>query len=202
MGDVSFRGGKGSGSTAAPSGLSAFSALASNRSVPGVTLLSNQTQILTANFAYYEPFVVGKPITINAAELISNVPASAGGQARLAIYKATPAWVPDVLVSDLGPVPVDVAGVQGVSGLNVVLPAGLYMGRIHTDGAPTQVTLMGNRGVPVTGAILGGTPGNFIYQLRAGLAFGPAETPGTPPSNGTSSSTPSFYGLRYAWTVN
>lgn len=147
--------------------------------LPGVNVSGTSTQLLSANFIYYNPIVFYATQTLNEVGIRVTSAASTGGLIRIALYNANADWTAGTLVADLGTVAVDSLGFKSITGLTQKIPAGRYSLRIHSDSSATQATLAVQRGhLSQIGAFIIAGSGQYNYTQWAGRTFGVAESPG------------------------
>ena len=157
--------------------------------IPGCNFGSNSRQhaTVTASKIYYMPFKVDKPITIS--ELALGVyTAAASAKIRISIYNATTTLAPGTLILDAGEVDCSTVGKKAISGLTTVLPAGLYLFRIHTNASCAGLSLnsanYSSDFIIITDyvafiSIYNSSGWSSSGELSASLTYGAAETPGT-----------------------
>ena len=90
--------------------------LSGGYSIPGVILTQEASnQSITANTAYYQPFIVGEEITVSSIRLyVQTASGTSGAKLRLSIYESDADWVPGGLVLDAGEVACDSTGSKSI----------------------------------------------------------------------------------------
>ena len=119
--------------------------------MPGVVIANATTFAHVADTAYYEPWVLLGPLTIDALGVSISAGAAAGKLLRMAVFAAGERWsASGAPVATTAAVAADVAANTKVIGSfsPVTLTPGLYVAAIISDGTPTVNAL---RGSPVTG---------------------------------------------------
>jgi len=109
-------------------------------STPGFWTVAATTSALVANYCFYFPYWVATPITVDQLAIEQTAAGAAGKLMRFGLIAATKNWQPTgSALADSGNIAAD--GANGVKtytpGSPVTLPAGRYLGVIHSDGAPT-----------------------------------------------------------------
>lgn len=109
-------------------------------STPGFLTVNATTSALVANYCFYFPYWVATPITVDQLAIEQTTAGAAGKLMRFGLIAATKNWQPTgSALADSGNIAAD--GANGVKtytpGSPVTLPAGRYLGVIHSDGAPT-----------------------------------------------------------------
>ena len=109
-------------------------------STPGFWTTGAATSALVAGYCFYFPYWVATPITVDQLAIEQTGAAAAGKLMRFGLIAADKWWQPTgSALADSGNIAAD--GANGVKtytpGSPVTLPAGRYLGVIHSDGAPT-----------------------------------------------------------------
>ena len=187
-------------------GLSTFqsSPMSGLYGMPGCFLANSRYDGVSASTIYYMPIKVDKPITIS--ELAIGVQtAAAGAKVRLAIYKADTTFAPTTLVLDAGELDCSTTGKKAITGLTQVLSAGLYLVRLHSNANANLQIFAAFAAPSFTGFVDFNNTSGWLsnYYVKASLAYGAAESPGTVPTAiGLVTNSGFDYLVLAKWTVN
>lgn len=164
---------------------------------------SSSTLALSASTAYYMPIFATTDITISDIAASVTSAATAGGKARLSLYRASSAWVPGALVAAFGEFEVDSTGDKVFTGLSQVFKAGRGLLRLHTDASATPPTVRRWDGsIPGATGFRNLSTNSAAGEWTKALAYAPAETPGTAWDTISTSVTTQFrYFALMKWTA-